>query len=98
MAAPERVAAMMARRAAVNEIWRGRTGWPALALAGGDSDGRGGAGGGAGQFHGDHPGGVLLSGQGRGLERSMGPVDGPAPVIADLASFRVVSEPIHRQW
>jgi len=23
---------------------------------------------------------------------------GPAPLIADLASFSVVSEPIHRQW
>jgi hypothetical protein len=31
-------------------------------------------------------------------ERSIGPVDGPAPLIADLASFRQVSEPIHLQW
>ena len=31
-------------------------------------------------------------------ERSIGPVDGPAPLIADLASFRQVSDPIHRQW
>ena len=31
-------------------------------------------------------------------DRSIGPVDGPAPVIADLASFSVVSEPTHRQW
>ena len=30
-------------------------------------------------------------------ERSIGPVDGPAPLIADLASFREVSDPIHRQ-
>jgi hypothetical protein len=28
----------------------------------------------------------------------IGPVDGPAPLMADLASFRAVSEPIHRQW
>jgi hypothetical protein len=31
-------------------------------------------------------------------DRSIGPVDGPAPLMADLASFRAVSEPIHRQW
>jgi hypothetical protein len=31
-------------------------------------------------------------------ERSIGPVDGPAPVMADVASFRQISEPIHRQW
>src|ERR1019366_2143346 len=30
-------------------------------------------------------------------ERSIGPVDGPAPLIADLDSFRQVSDPIHRQ-
>jgi len=30
-------------------------------------------------------------------ERSIGPVDGPAPLMADLASFRQVSDPIHRQ-
>src|ERR1019366_562419 len=30
-------------------------------------------------------------------ERSIGPVEGPAPLIADLASFRQVSDPIHRQ-
>jgi len=27
----------------------------------------------------------------------MAPVDGPAPLIADLASFNEVSDPIHRQ-
>lgn len=31
-------------------------------------------------------------------ERSIGPVDGPAPLIADLASLRQVSEPTHRHW
>ena len=31
-------------------------------------------------------------------ERSIAPVDGPAPLIADLASFSEVSDPIHRQW
>ena len=31
-------------------------------------------------------------------ERSIAPVDGPAPLIADLASFSAVSDPIHRQW
>ena len=30
-------------------------------------------------------------------ERSIGPVEGPAPLIADLASLRQVSEPAHRQ-
>ena len=25
-------------------------------------------------------------------------MDGPAPLIADLASFSEVSDPIHRQW
>jgi hypothetical protein len=30
-------------------------------------------------------------------ERSIAPVDGPAPLIADLASFSDVSDPIHRQ-
>ena len=30
-------------------------------------------------------------------DRSIGPVEGPAPLIADLASFRQVSDPIHRQ-
>jgi hypothetical protein len=31
-------------------------------------------------------------------ERSIAPVDGPAPLIADLASFSAVSDPVHRQW
>ena len=69
----------------------------ALALAGGDGDRRGGAGCRAGQLGGGHPGGVLLGDQGGGADRSIGPVDGPAPLIADLASFRQVSDPIHRQ-
>jgi len=30
-------------------------------------------------------------------ERKIGPVDGPAPVMADFASFRAVSDPAHRQ-
>src|SRR6266568_4404591 len=30
-------------------------------------------------------------------ERKIGPVDGPAPVMADFASFREVSDPVHRQ-
>ena len=37
---------------------------------------------------------AIMAGQ---VERSIGPVDGPAPLIADLASFRQVSDPIHRQ-
>src|SRR5258708_9775 len=31
------------------------------------------------------------------FERKIGPADGPAPVIADFASFRAVSDPGHRQ-
>ena len=30
-------------------------------------------------------------------ERSIAPVDGPAPLIADFASFNAVSDPIHCQ-
>jgi hypothetical protein len=30
-------------------------------------------------------------------DRSIAPVDGPAPLIADFASFSAVSDPIHRQ-
>ena len=29
-------------------------------------------------------------------DRNIGPVDGPAPLIAGLASFRAVSDPSHR--
>ena len=29
-------------------------------------------------------------------ERKIGPVEGPAPVMADFASFRAVSDPGHR--
>ena len=32
----------------------------------------------------------------RDCDRRIGPVDGPAPLMADLASFSRVSEPIHR--
>ena len=98
VAVPARVVVMTARRAAVKEISRGWTGWPgALALAGGHGDRRGGAGCRAGQLGGGHPGGVFLRDQGGEADRSIGPVDGPAPLIADLASFKAVSDPIHRQ-
>jgi hypothetical protein len=67
MAAPERTEAMIVRRAAVNEIWRGVNGLPGVASsAERDGNRRGGAGGGAGQFDGGHPGGMLLGDQGRG--------------------------------
>ena len=73
----------------------GQPGAAALAGRGGD---RGGVPRyGAGQLGGDDPGGVFLGDQGGVAERSIGPADGPDSRIADLASFRVVSEPIHRQ-
>jgi hypothetical protein len=31
-------------------------------------------------------------------EGSIAPVEDPAPLMVDLASFRAVSEPIQRQW
>src|ERR1019366_2680295 len=72
VAAPDLAEGMTARRAAVNEISRGWTTWPArLPLRAATATGE--------------------------PERSIGPVDGPAPLIADLDSFRQVSDPIHRQ-
>ena len=70
----------------------------ALALSGRDGDRRGGAGCCAGQLDGGDPGGVLLGDEGRagGAEHRAG--GRAAPLIADLASFRQVSDPIHRQW
>ena len=74
----------------------GQPGAAALAGRGGD---RGGVPrDGAGELGGDDRGGVFLGDQRRGSERSIGPADGPDSRIADLASFRVVSEPVHRQW
>jgi hypothetical protein len=49
----------------------------AAAPAGRDGDRGGGAGGSAGQFGGDHPGGVLLGGQGRGVRAEHRPGGGP---------------------
>ena len=70
----------------------------ATAPAARDGNRRGGAGGSPGQLDGGHPGGMLLVTRAWDADRSIGPVDGPAPLMADLASFRAVSEPIHRQW
>jgi len=65
VAAPALVVVMTARRAAVNEISAGVDGLAgALALAGGDGDGRGGAGCRAGQLDGGDPGGVFLGDEG----------------------------------
>lgn len=60
VAAPDRVEVMTALRAAVNDISRGAHLAGALALAGQDGDGRGGAGRGPGELDGGDPGGVLL--------------------------------------
>ena len=89
---------MTARRAAVNEISRGCTGWPArwplraamataaaaraVARASSTAITRAAC---SWRAWAGEPG------------RSTGPVDGPAPLIADLASFRQVPEPVHRQ-
>ena len=67
------------------------------ALAGGGCLAGGGAGQGPGQFGGADPGGVLLIDQLRGPGAEDRPAEGPAPVMADLASLRQVSDPGHRQ-
>src|SRR5439155_3159784 len=98
VAAPERTEAMIARRAAVKEISRGCTGCPArrhlragTAIA---AAARAVARASSTAVTQAACSWVTRAGD---AERSIGPVDGPAPLMADLASFRAVSEPIHRQ-
>ena len=67
------------------------------ALAGGGGLAGGGAGQGADELGAADPGGVLGAISSGVAERKIGPVEGPAPVMADFASFRAVSDPVHRQ-
>ena len=95
MAAPDRTEVMTARRAAVNEICRGCTGGPARRpLRAGMATAA------AARASSTAVTQAACSWRIRAgdAERRIGPVDGPAPLIADLASLRQVSEPIHRQW
>src|SRR6266566_209396 len=97
-AAPARVVAMTARRAAVKEISLGWTGWPArLPLRAGTAmavAARAVARVSSVAVTQAACSWAIRAGE---AERSIGPVDGPAPLIADCASFRQVSDPIHRQ-
>src|SRR6516165_53022 len=99
VAAPERTEAMTARRAAVNEISRGCTGCPARrprrAGTATAAAARARARASSTAVTQAACSWAIRAGE---QERSIGPVDGPAPLIADLASFRQVSEPIHLQW
>ena len=98
-AAPDWVVAMMARRAAVNEISRGWTGSPARrplrAGAATAAASRAMARASSAEMTQAACSWAISGGV---AERSIGPAEGPDSRIADLASFRVVSEPIHRQW
>ena len=99
VAAPARTEAMTARRAAVKEIWRGCTGCPArrprragmAAAAAARATARA-------SSTAITQAACSCAARAGDAERSIGPVDGPAPLMADLASFRQVSDPIHRQW
>src|SRR6516165_9558728 len=97
VAAPDRTEATT-RRAAVKEIWRGCTGCPARRPR------RAGAAMAAAPRAAARASSTAITQaacswrtRGGEPERSIGPVDGPAPLTADLASFRQVSEPVHRQ-
>ena len=99
VAAPVRVEVMTARQAAVKEISRGCTGCPArrplpagMAIA---AAARASARVGSTAVTQAACSWATRAGD---PDRSIGPVDGPAPLMADLASFSEVSEPIHRQW
>jgi hypothetical protein len=99
VAAPARAAVMTARRAAAKEISRGCTGWPARRPF------RAGAAFAAAARAVARVSSVAATQAACSwairagvAERSMGPVEGPAPLMVDLASFREVSDPIQRQW
>src|SRR6266545_2729799 len=98
VAAPERMLARAARRAAVKETWRGWTLRPARRPL------RAGAAWRAAARARARVSSVpqiqaacswlIRAGA---CERKIGPEDGPAPVMTDFASFRAVSDPLHRQ-
>ena len=68
----------------------------AASLAGRGGELRGLPGDGADELDSGDPGGVLLADHARGqCDRKIGPVEGPAPQMADLASRSAVSDPSH---
>jgi hypothetical protein len=91
------MAAMMARRAAVKEISRGWTGRPArLPFAAGAA--RRAAARAVARTSSVAATQAACSWVTRpgDCDRKIGPVEGPAPLIADLTSLRAVSDPSHR--
>ena len=98
VAVPARVAVMAARRAAVKEISRGWTGCPARRpLRAGAADraaARAAARTSSTAVIQAACSWAIMSGQ---CDRKIGPVEGPAPRIADLASRSAVSDPSHRR-
>src|ERR1019366_4011103 len=93
VAAPDLAEVMTARRAAVNQISRGGATWPArLPLRAGTATAAA-----ARAVARTSSAAVTQAACSRPTragepERSIGPVDGPAPLIADLDSFRQVSD------
>src|SRR5260221_4197487 len=98
VAVPDRMLASAARRAAVNEISRGWTFCPARRPLRAGAAFRA-----AARARARHSSVPQIQAAcswaiSAGLaERKIRPADGPAPVIADLACFREVSDPGHRQ-
>src|ERR1700746_2452941 len=89
VAVPARVVVMTARRAAVNEISRGWTGWPArLPLRAGTAIAAAARGAARASSVAVTQAACSCAIRAGEADRSIGPVDGPAPLIADLASFR----------
>src|ERR1019366_7314560 len=87
-----------ARRAAVNEISRGWTTWPArLPLRAGTATAAAARAVARTSSAAVTPAACSWPTRAGERERSIGPVDGPAPLIADLDSFGQVSDPIHGQ-
>jgi hypothetical protein len=99
VAAPDRTEVMTARRAAVKEICRGWTGCPARrpsrAGTATAAAARAAARASSTAVIQAACSWAIRAGE---CERSIGPVNGPAPLIADLASFRQVSEPRLAPW
>src|SRR3954465_10343014 len=85
VAAPVRVVVMIARRAAVNDIWRGWTGWPArLPLPAGTATAAGARATGRARPVAVTQAACSWAIRAGDWDRSIAPVGGPAPLIADL--------------
>ena len=99
VAVPALVVAVIARRAAVKEIWRGWTGWqaPLPLLPAGTAIAAAARAMARASSTAVTQAACSWAIECGDWERSIAPVDGPAPLIADLASFSAVSDPIHRQ-